>query len=155
MAMAAVIFLAGDETQAASVTGHASVTVLRALSASESAPLSFGTITPAATTGSISVSPAGAVSGSPGLTLVGGGAPGSFVVTGTPSSAITISFSSADTLTGPGPALALGDYSDDAGPAPVLDRSGTLRFSVGATLAVNAAQPPGIYSGTYSVTVNY
>lgn len=36
---------------------------------------------------------------------------------------------------------------------PVFDSAGKYTFTVGATLAVNAFQPGGLYSGTFEVTV--
>ena len=36
-----------------------------------------------------------------------------------------------------------------------LNNQGTDMFKVGATLNVGASQTPGVYTGTYTVTVTY
>jgi len=69
--------------------------------------------------------------------------------------AAIISFSSGNSLTGPGVAMALGTFITDAGIAPSFPPGGILIFHIGATLSVNANQAPGLYQGTYSVTANY
>ncbi|HXZ02219.1 MAG TPA: DUF4402 domain-containing protein [Stellaceae bacterium] len=150
-----VACLAASELCAATATGHASVTILRAIMASETAPMSFGQLGPPSGGGAVALSPTSGITGPPGLGVAGTAAAGKFTVTGQPSSAVTISFSSGNVLAGPGPAMALGSFVHNAGATPALDGSGTLTFSVGATLAIGAAQPPGSYSGTYAVTVNY
>ena len=58
-------------------------------------------------------------------------------------------------MTGPGTAMALGNFTHDAGGSPAFDGSGDLSFNVGADLTVNASQAAGEYSGSYSVTVDY
>jgi uncharacterized protein DUF4402 len=68
---------------------------------------------------------------------------------------VSISLGEGAIIAGPGSALSVRDFAHSAGPTPALDRFGGLTFSVGATLAIGSAQPPGRYSGTYTVTVDY
>lgn len=137
----------------ASGTGHASVVLLSASTAAETSPLSFS-LGATATGGSVVLSPSGSIRGN----AVQGGAeahPSTFTIGGEPFASVSISFSEGGAITGPGPALSVHDFAHSAGPMTMFDRSGSLTFSVGATLAIGSSQPPGRYTGTYSVTVNY
>ncbi|WP_423127260.1 DUF4402 domain-containing protein [Gaoshiqia sp. Z1-71] len=46
-------------------------------------------------------------------------------------------------------------FSHSAGVSPALDASGAADFYVGASLSVSANQPPGLYQGSFNVTVAY
>ena len=140
---------------ATTVTGHASVTIVSAITASETSPMGFGLVQSNPSGGTINLTPSGSISATNGLSLAGPATPATFTIQGEPSTAVTISFSSGNMLIGSGPAMALIDFSHNAGASPVLDRRGMLTFSVGAALTVGPAQPPGSYSGTYMVTINY
>ena len=153
--LAAGLCLFSPAGQAASAVGHASVTLLSPLGLTEQSALDFGQIGIAKTGGTVVLAPTGALSGSAGYSFAGGAAAGSFQIAGQPSTPVTISFSSGNLLTGPGPALALGGFTHNAGTAPALDSSGHLVLAVGATLAIGVNQPLGSYSGSYTVTVNY
>ncbi len=67
---------------------------------------------------------------------------------------MVISFT-AGALTGPGNAMTINNFTNNAGANPVLDASGNLSFKVGADLVIGANQKGGSYSGTYTVTVIY
>ena len=45
-------------------------------------------------------------------------------------------------------------FTNDAGATPALS-TGSDAFVVGGTLSMNATQLPGLYTGAYTVTVNY
>ena len=152
---AAAAILLPSAARAATATGHASVTIVPALAVSETAPMDFGTVGVTKAGGSVVLSPNGTRSGPATYSFDGSARPGQFTVTGTPNAAIAISFSSGDAVTGPGPAMALGSFTHNAGHAPALNSAGNLSLAVGATVTVGAAQPYGSYAGTYSVTVNY
>jgi hypothetical protein len=152
---AATALLLPADALAATATGHASVTIVAAVAVSEAAPRDFGTVGVTKAGGTIVLSPNGTRSGPATYSFHGSSRPGQFTVTGTPNAAVAISFSSGDAVTGPGPAIALGSFTHNAGPAPALNSAGTLSLAVGATMAVGAAQPYGSYAGSYTVTVNY
>ena len=140
---------------AATAIGHASVTIVAALALSETAPMDFGTVGVTKAGGNVVLSPNGTRSGPATYSFDGSSRPGQFTVAGTPNAAIAISFSAGDAVTGPGPAMALGSLTHNAGRAPALNSAGTLSLAVGATVTVGAAQPYGSYAGSYAVTVNY
>lgn len=56
---------------------------------------------------------------------------------------------------GAGDTMLITGFTHNAGAAPQLNASGTGIFGVGARLNVNANQQPGIYTGSFNVTVNY
>lgn len=125
---------------------------------SQTQPISYGTIAVTNGGGTVTISPSGTVSAPGGYTVSGITSPGKFHVTGKQNCAVAISFL-AGSLTGPGTAMAIGNFTNDAGASPALTHmagsQGSLDFSVGADLTVNSNQTGGSYSGTYSVTVIY
>lgn len=135
-------------------TGNASAQIQQAISITEDTAMDFGTVAVDGSGGTVTISAAGAVSGPAGYTFSGSPAAGTFTASGDASTAVTISFTNGS-LTGPGDAMTLNNFTHDAGGTPSTDGTGDLTFNVGADLVVNAAQASGAYSGTYTVTVNY
>lgn len=125
---------------------------------SETQPISYGRVAVTSGGGTVTISTTGGVTAPSGYTVTGAIAAGKFHVTGKQNCAILISFL-AGSLTGPGTAIAIGNFTNDAGANPALTHQagslGFLDFSVGADLTVNPNQAGGSYSGTYSVTVIY
>ncbi len=144
-----------NQAQATDITGNASATIQQAIVLTEDTAMDFATIIADASGDTVTLSTLGAVSATGTSTFSGTAAAGAFSATGTPSAAVTISFSSGDTLTGPGAAMGLGTFAHDAGGSPAFDGAGDLSFNVGADLTVNAGQVGGAYSGTYTLTVDY
>lgn len=143
------------QAQAEDLTANATATIQEAIQITEDTAMDFATITADPTGDTITLTAASGISGTGASTFSGTAAAGAFSVTGTPSAAVTISFSTGDTLTGPGAAMGLGTFTNDAGGTPAFDGSGDLSFNVGANLGVNAGQVGGAYSGTYTLTVDY
>lgn len=143
------------QAHATDATGNASAEIQNPIVISEDNAMDFATIVADPTGDTITLSTAGAVSAANASTFSGTAAAGAFSVTGTPSAAVNISFSSGDVLSGPGADMALGSFTNDAGGAPAFDGTGNLSFNVGADLSVNASQVGGSYAGTYTVTVDY
>lgn len=120
-------------------------------------PLAFGSFTVGS--GSVSISPSGARTASGevvGLSADPGHA-AQFTVDGDPAMTYAISLPADGTVTlsnGTSSMPVNGFTSDPAG-SGVLSGSGSQVLSVGATLEVTASQPPGSYSGGFTVTVNY
>jgi hypothetical protein len=132
----------------------ASAACNKAITITEAAQMNFGTIGVTSGGGRVTVSPTGIVTGPSGYILLGTPGAGSFKVTGTNNCAVMISFTPGS-LTGPGTPMTITNFTTNAGPTPTLSGGGRLTFSVGADLVVNAGQPGGSYSGTYTVTVIY
>ncbi|WP_157230838.1 DUF4402 domain-containing protein [Kiloniella laminariae] len=146
--------VASTGTMAADGTGNASAQIQQAISITEDTAMDFGNTAVDASGGTVTISTAGAVSGPAGYTFSGSPAAGAFTASGDASTAVTISFTNGS-LTGPGTAMTLNNFTHDAGGTPTTDGSGDLAFNVGGDLVVNAAQASGAYAGTYTVTVNY
>ena len=117
---------------AASAVGHVSVTILPASAGVGGGAMTFGAV------GSAS----GPVSG--GVTA-----------TGAPGTPITLSLSAGDLARGPGMPIPFRVAAASPRALPTIDRSGTLRLMLGATLSLGRQQAPGAYRGDYTVTVDY
>lgn len=148
------IMVAGSAAFATDQTGNASAQIQQAISITEDTQMDFGTIAVDGSGGTVTITAAGSVSGPAGYTFSGSPAGGTFTASGDASTAVTISFTDGS-LTGPGTAMTLNNFTHDAGGTPTTDGTGDLTFNVGADLVVNASQASGAYSGTYVVTVNY
>lgn len=90
-----------------------------------------------------------------GSISLGGQQYGLFRVEGTPNSSVSVSFSTGDMLSGPGADMPIGNFETNRGTSFTINGSGRRDFRMGATLFPAAGQLGGVYSGTYTVTVNY
>jgi hypothetical protein len=141
--------------QATDETADATAEIETPIAITEDVSMDFATIVNDPLGDTITLTAAGGISGTGASTFSGTPLAGSFSVTGTPSAPVTISFSTGDTLTGPGTAMPLGTFTTNAGGSPAFDVGGDLSFDVGADLTINAAQVGGSYAGTYTLTVEY
>ena len=120
--------------------------------------LSFGSFT-AGSGGTVAVSAAGARSKTGGVILSSQGVASAsqFTVTGTSSATVTISLPTDGTvlLSDGSHTMALTGFVSNPNATGILSGGGTLTISVGAVLNVGNAQPPGNYTGSFNVTVNY
>ena len=133
----------------------ASAACNKAITVTETQQINYGTIAVTSGGGTVTISPSGGVTLPGGFTETGVPTAGTFNVTGTNSCTVQISFTPGS-LTGPGTAMTITNFTNNAGPTPTLaPAGGQLTFSVGADLLVNAGQAGGSYSGTYTVTVIY
>lgn len=138
---------------AASAKGRASVMIAQAIVVSEAVPMSFADVAPPASGGAIVLTATGRISSSAGFIFHGKPAAGTFEARGVPNHPTTVAVTSGTPVIGPGPAMRLSAFTNDA--APSFDGAARLSFAVGATLVVNPNQTPGQYTGTYAVTVNF
>ncbi|MEH6632064.1 MAG: DUF4402 domain-containing protein [Halopseudomonas aestusnigri] len=145
---------ASSSVFAADATGNASAQIQTAVSVVENTTMNFGSTAVDASGGTVSMTSGGLVTGPGGYTFSGSPAAGAFTVTADASTAVTISFTDG-TLTGPGTAMVLNNFTHDAGGTPTTGAGGSLAFAVGGDMVVNATQTSGAYTGTYTVTVNY
>lgn len=157
--LAAICIVPIVAARASTTTAPAEAAIVTPLSAVKTEDLRFGSIVPGTAAGNVVINNAtGARTSSGPLTLVGGDfGRAQFLGLGSSSFLVLI---------------------QRTGPLPVLTRSGgtqtmnvtaltglpQLRFfpgtgiiavNVGGTLAVGANQMPGIYTGTFNVTMNY
>ena len=133
----------------------ASAACNKTITVTETQQMNYGTIAVTSGGGTVTIAANGTVSAPGGFVLSGAPTAGVFHVTGSNNCAVVISFT-AGSLTGPGTAMPLGNFTTNAGANPTLQPpGGQLDFNVGADLSVNAGQLGGNYSGTYTVTVIY
>lgn len=158
-ALVAIVGIAGfsaSQADAAGATGNASLTVAAPLTITETTALTFGSVTVGSTGGTIVVTAGGATSYTGDVASFGGtsGTAALFTLGGEGGASYTVSaMTSALGLTGPGTAMPLGTFTNNAG--GTLGGAGSDTFNVGATLTVNADQAAGSYTGTYTFTVDY
>ncbi len=127
----------------------------KTITVAETQQMDYGTIAVTSGGGTVTMAANGSVTVPGGFSLMGLPVAGSFHVTGTNNCTVMISFV-AGSLTGPGTAMQIQNFTTNAGANPTLNPAGgVLDFNVGADLVVNAGQAAGSYSGAYTVTVIY
>jgi Domain of unknown function (DUF4402) len=146
---------------------NAEIAVVRPLSFIKVDDLNFGKIIPANVAGKVTVTPAGVRSSTNGIVLVSNTyQPASFAGDGTVNQRVDISLgSNTINLTGPGAPMQVNTFVIGSTPTAVLtttplrfrisSATGIFQFPVGATLNVGANQAPGVYNGTWSITLQY
>ncbi len=156
-ATAAATFGFAGSALAASATATASATIVQAITLSNTVPLNFGSIAPSATGGNVVVNSADTrTTCSGGQFCSGAVTSANFVVAGAANFAYSITLpATAASLTGAGTAMAVNTFAHSAGASPALDATGAATFKVGGTLAVGASQAAGLYTGSFSVSVDY
>ena len=160
---------AAQQTQGATGTNRAEgkAIVLRQLSFFRVQDLDFGNIIAGSAPGTVRLLPAGTRTATGGAVLVGNSQqPARFAGLGTVNRQVSISVSSNTIqLTGPGTAMTVSLFEIGSTPTVILtttplifriaSANGQFNFPVGATLAVGANQAPGVYNGSFVITLNY
>ena len=150
-------------SQAASAGASAGGTVVTPIAISKTQDLQFGKFI-AGTGGTLTVAPGDAVNHVPAstgnvttnATFANGSSPASFTVTGDSGAAYSITLPSTATLTKPVTleTMTVGSIVSDAGATPTIT-GGSVVVSVGGTVTVASGQVPGVYAGSFNVTVDY
>lgn len=117
--------------------------------------MSFGSVVVDPLGDQLTLSAAGSISAQNGSIFFGDVSAALFSVLGHANTAVIISFSTGDTLTGAGAAMPIGNFTHNAGVTPAFDANGSISFSVGADLTINPSQGSGAYSGSYTVFIEY
>lgn len=141
---------------AANVTANASANVITPLAITEANGMDFGDVSVGTVGGTIVLATNGgrSVTGDAEAVIGGTEAAGVYNVTGEGTKAYSISFPASAILSSAGNNMTVDNFAHDAGATPALT-GGADSFNVGATLNIGASQPPGAYTGTYTLTVNY
>lgn len=150
---AAVVGLAAFPmaSEAADATGTATASVVAPIAITQAANLSFGTIAPTGTAGTVTIATGGArTSTNVDLFTSGAGSAGQFNVTGEGTSTFSTTIPGINLVSGSDTMAAT--FTNDA---PSALTGGAATINVGGELAVGAAQPTGSYTGTFTVTVAY
>ncbi|HJW09635.1 MAG TPA: DUF4402 domain-containing protein [Holophagaceae bacterium] len=119
--------------------------------------LDFGKLISGATSGTLTLSPAGATSASGGVTTFGGLASACVLTISGGANrnyTITLPANGAVTATGPGPAMGVNNFLSAPSGTGNLGAGGSQNLLIGATLSVAANQTDGSYSGSFDVTVS-
>jgi hypothetical protein len=149
--------------------GQAVATIIARLSFIKTQDLDFGQIAASNSAGTVTIAPNGARSKTGGVTLFGeSGSPARFAGYGFPSQSVLISITAPTgvlTRTGGSETMQFDTFVVGSSPqvqlttAPrsfrIASSSGMFAFPIGATLRVKRNQMPGIYSGTFSITLQY
>jgi len=129
--------------------------------------LHMGDIVPSAAAGTVRLRPDGTRTATGGVTLAGTShQPARFAGLGRQNQQVTITLAANSIqLTGPGAAMTLSDLEIGSTPTAILSTKktdftisqpgGNYNFPVGGTLAVNANQAPGSYTGQFTITLDY
>lgn len=127
------------------------------LGVTTTANLGFGRAVVAGAGGSVTVSPAGERSAGGGVLLGGGfgASAATFTVTGEPDATYGLVLPESCTLENGGHVMTVDGFTSSLAGSGNLGPSGTQLIRVGATLHIASPQMPGVYSGSYLVTVAY
>ncbi len=148
----AVTALLSFGERAEAITANSNARIAIPVTVSESNALSFGFAFPSGVAGTIEMSLSGVQTTTGGVLALGGPhSQGIFAVTGEANNAFTTTIAATSTLSGSGADM-VATLSNDA---PANLTSGSATINVSGSLAVGVNQTTGIYTGTYSVTVNY
>ena len=155
-AAASALTLGTASAHAATADASAGAKIVAPLQVSKSTDLYFGTIAPSlASADTVLVGADGSRSCGPQLTcLTADHTAASFQVTGEMDASYTITLPGTIQLANPaGDTMDVYDFAGSK--ASGLLAGGTDSFSVGGTLGVNAAQPAGGYTGSFTVAGEY
>lgn len=172
IAVASLLLATGSHAFAQSTTGTIRTTIVPRLSLVKTADLDFGQVMASSTAaGSVTVTPTGSRSAGGGATLAGGAASaGEFAGAGTRNQIVIFSFGAPSVLltrvngtqTMTVDSFTLGATSagglnqlGNSGRWRIVSSNGLFTLPVGATLRVGAAQTPGDYEGTFTLTAVY
>jgi len=138
--------------------GDASAVIVQPNEISKVTNLSFGNIAAGNSFGTVVIDVYGERDASGGVTLISAGnvsSPAIFDITGFPNATFTISLPEVIYLTSGSDQMEVINFVSDLGNSSLLNQEGEAQLKVGATLNVDANQPPGLYIGSFDVTVAY
>jgi hypothetical protein len=138
----------------------ASATLVRTLAVTSTSGLSFGTLAPSGTAGTVIVAPDGARSATGGVALLTAnvGSAGAVNLVGSAALAYSVTMPTSVTLAaaGGGQTMKLSSLTTNlTGSAGALNGTGNGSFNIGGTLAVGANQAVASYSGIVPVTISW
>jgi len=146
------------QTATSTATASASARIVTPLEITKNVDLAFGNIAAGPSAGTVTIATDGTRLGNGGVTLIAAGNVNSaaqFAITGYPSATFAITLPSTINISNGSSQMAVDGFVSDLGNTSTLDLNGQAGMNVGATLNVNAAQEPGLYTGSFDVTVAY
>ena len=159
LASAGALLLAGAVPAFGQVRGAvatASAEICQPVSIQKPADLNFGGMIATRSAGQVVLGQDGARRASGGVVLGSAEAVSSaaFQVAGEPHATFSVTLPARIEITSAQSRMTVAGFST-GGTTQVLDASGRRALKVGATLGVEANQPPGAYTGSFTVTVAY
>ena len=163
LAIAILGFSAASFAQSTASVNNSSVgaTIHKPITLSNTTALNFGGVVSSAGGGTVVLDAATSARTATGVTipegLKGTVAAGLFTVGGHNGAAYSIAIPSTPVIItlSAGKTMTVGTFTSTKTSGTISATNGTDTFSVGATLTVGANQDPGVYTGTYIVTVQY
>jgi len=168
LASAAALTVSVPASAQATASAQAQGVIVRPLSFFRVQDLHFGAMVPGTTAGTVVVAPDGARTRTGGVTLVGSGhQPARFAGDGAPNQTVRIRMVTPTIqITGPGAPMTVDQFTIGSSPTYVVlsnnwnnftlaGAAGIFNFPLGAQLQVNANQAAGIYSGTFTIELQY
>ena len=155
-AIAAASFATSAQA-ATTASANANAEILSSLTVVSTADLQLGQIA-ANTGGTVTVNADSTVASTGALISTGTRSPAAFDVVGSANSLILVTLPSGPvnlTRVRGTETMSLGGFNTTPNGAFQLDGAGAGNFTVGGTLTVGAAQVPGNYTGSFSVSVEY
>lgn len=146
--------LSANAAQAATATANAKAQIIKAITVTQKNDLDFGTIVSGVAAATVALTPASARTCGVGLVCAGTAVAAKFEIGGTAAQLVNISTSDA-ILTSTGNPSMPASLTVSVGTMTLAGVAATDAFTVGGTLSVGANQAQGVYSGSFTVTVNY
>lgn len=153
----AIVFVS-NTVKAQTATANASANIVQPLEIMKVADLAFGNIAAGPVSGTVTIDTDGSRSGDGGITLIAAGNvsnAANFSIVGYPEATFTIELPSSILIESNGNEMMVDNFVSSLGDMSTLDVDGNSDLTVGATLNVEANQEPGLYTGTFDVTVAY
>lgn len=147
------IALGGTAAYAASANANASAKILKQVTVTKTADLDFGTIVTGTAPGVVDVSALGTRTCGAGLVCSGSTTAAGFGIVGTTGQTVRITAAGPVTLQSGTNSMTATLLSSAA--TRTLTGTAADAFTVGGSLAVGANQADGVYTGAFSVTVDY
>jgi hypothetical protein len=153
--------LLAPSAMAATTSSTVRTTIVQPVSMTKTSDLAFGRVISRTTANRITINQTtGVRTASLGATTLLAGAPisrAAFQVVGQPAMITTVALPASTVLarTGGGASMTVNTYRRRPTGNPVIPASGAYTLNVGARLNVSANQQPGVYTGSFTVTVNY
>ena len=147
-----------SSTASATATGSATANIVIPLEITKNVDLAFGNIAAGPSTGVVTIATDGTRSGVGGVTLIAAGNVSNsaqFSLTGYPSATFAIALPGSITIANGGYQMTVDGFVSSLGMTSTLDFNGQAALNVGANLNVNADQEPGLYTGSFDITVAY
>jgi hypothetical protein len=154
----ALNFSLNAQTASSSANATASANIVTPLSIWKNSDLAFGNIAAGQSWGSVTVDYYGSRYANGGVTLINAGSYSSsaqFSISGYPYATFAISLPYSIMITNGSSWMQVDNFNSDLGWGSTLDWYGNAWMNIGATLEVNPGQEPGMYTGSFDVTVNY